>query len=595
MLVQFSVKKKLCLVLILVLMMTLSAAALPGVACCNANVALDKPATCESFTDGHDASAANDRSAGSYWEAPASPAWWKVDLEAVYDLHEIRIVNDVNKASHQNGHGKDKGKGNNNQNYYQYAIYASPDDIHWYKIAEKTDTGKANGSGETHEVYALWVRYLRVDMLYNSANTAVQIKDFRVYGEPSSMDGLGIGEANLSEARMDFEVAEGVTRTLITRGYQSGTDVSKTTTGPWQVNVLTVDPDDYEGRVQARLCGGKVSTSATVLEEAVSQGATAAVNGSFFTVAPFNGTIGGSMGLFAVDGEVTNESINPRGAMLMPYGTADGIRIGRFTSTQTATASDGSSIPINGINRTPGVKVGVDSTYAPFHDNEAQLTNEVILYTDIFGKTTEKRLSGYSGSGWFKRPVYDDAGAEAIIGPDGVVTALYETISGHDIPEGGKVLAGIGTAADWIKTHACVGATINVDISLTCDGEPVELGPDASIISAGPCLIQDGLATTNDQWVAEGFKNATWNARNPRTLVGTKADGTLLIVVIDGRAPAISAGASLEECQIIMKDLGAVEVLNLDGGRSSVMTVGDQVVSNIIENRKVGDILELLP
>lgn len=586
--VKFGFNKKISLCLIFVLIMLMMSFEMTGFASSNTNVALEKPTTCEGYTEGHEASLANDNSVGSYWESASCPTWWKVDLGDFYDINEIKIVSEVNKLNQQTGQDKDENK---NNNFYQYTIYSSPDDIHWYKVAEKQDTEKANGSGETYQVYTTWARYLKVDMTYNSASTSVQIRDFRAYGEPSCSTGIGMGDGNLSETRINYPVTDGVTRTLITRGYQSNTNISTTTTGPWQVNVLTVDPETYNGRIQARLCGGKVSTTATVLDEAISQGAIAAINGSFFTVSPFDGTIGGSMGLFAVDGQVTNESINPRGAMLIPDGTINGIKIGRFTSTQTATSSDGSSITINGINRTPGVKVGVDANYAPIHDVQTMFTNEVVLYTDIFGKTTEKRFAGKIG--WL--PKYDNLGAEAIIGSDGIVKELYNEVGGHTIPEGGKVLAGIGTGADWVKAHATIGTSINADISLTYEGNPITLGPKASIISAGPCLIKNGEATSSEYWSEEGFKNASWIARNPRTLVGTKADGTLLMAVVDGRAPNISAGASLAECQSIMKALGATEVLNLDGGRSSMMTVADKIVSNIIENRKIGDILQLLP
>ncbi|WP_144541120.1 phosphodiester glycosidase family protein [Cytobacillus oceanisediminis] len=51
--------------------------------------------------------------------------------------------------------------------------------------------------------------------------------------------------------------------------------------------------------------------------------------------------------------------------------------------------------------------------------------------------------------------------------------------------------------------------------------------------------------------------------RNPRTLAGVKADGTLLFVTIDGRAPGLSVGANFEESARIMKSLGAVDASTL--------------------------------
>lgn len=60
---------------------------------------------------------------------------------------------------------------------------------------------------------------------------------------------------------------------------------------------------------------------------------------------------------------------------------------------------------------------------------------------------------------------------------------------------------------------------------------------------------------------------------HPRTLSGVKADGTILLVVIDGRQPELSNGAPLEKCAKIMIALGAVDAINHDGGGSSTMVL----------------------
>lgn len=60
---------------------------------------------------------------------------------------------------------------------------------------------------------------------------------------------------------------------------------------------------------------------------------------------------------------------------------------------------------------------------------------------------------------------------------------------------------------------------------------------------------------------------------HPRTLVGIKADGTIIMAVVDGRAPAYSNGASLAKCAALMIAEGAVQASNLDGGGSSTFIV----------------------
>jgi exopolysaccharide biosynthesis protein len=55
--------------------------------------------------------------------------------------------------------------------------------------------------------------------------------------------------------------------------------------------------------------------------------------------------------------------------------------------------------------------------------------------------------------------------------------------------------------------------------------------------------------------------------------MGYTRDGRLIILAIQGRAPGIAAGATLEEEARILLDLGCYEALNLDGGGSSCLLV----------------------
>jgi hypothetical protein len=68
-----------------------------------------------------------------------------------------------------------------------------------------------------------------------------------------------------------------------------------------------------------------------------------------------------------------------------------------------------------------------------------------------------------------------------------------------------------------------------------------------------------------------------WNlTRAPRTAIGIRADGSILLVVVDGRARLPhSVGATLAELATLMKNLGCRAAMNMDGGGSSVMFVND--------------------
>ncbi len=67
--------------------------------------------------------------------------------------------------------------------------------------------------------------------------------------------------------------------------------------------------------------------------------------------------------------------------------------------------------------------------------------------------------------------------------------------------------------------------------------------------------------------------------RNPRTALAVTADGTLLMVVVDGRSGS-SVGMSLPELGRYLVDLGAVDAINLDGGGSSTMWIRHRGVVN---------------
>lgn len=58
---------------------------------------------------------------------------------------------------------------------------------------------------------------------------------------------------------------------------------------------------------------------------------------------------------------------------------------------------------------------------------------------------------------------------------------------------------------------------------------------------------------------------------NPRTAIGQKADGTVLLLVTDGRGASGHLGATAADLIKIMKEYGAINAANLDGGSSSSM------------------------
>jgi exopolysaccharide biosynthesis protein len=61
--------------------------------------------------------------------------------------------------------------------------------------------------------------------------------------------------------------------------------------------------------------------------------------------------------------------------------------------------------------------------------------------------------------------------------------------------------------------------------------------------------------------------------RHPRTCAGVLKDGRFLILVVDGRLPEHSNGASIVDLARIMQALGATDAINLDGGGSCTFLI----------------------
>lgn len=70
--------------------------------------------------------------------------------------------------------------------------------------------------------------------------------------------------------------------------------------------------------------------------------------------------------------------------------------------------------------------------------------------------------------------------------------------------------------------------------------------------------------------------NGMGSGLNPRTAIGQRADGAVLMFVTDGRGKSGHLGASSGDLIEVMQDFGAVNAANLDGGSSSCMYYEDE-------------------
>jgi len=90
-------------------------------------------------------------------------------------------------------------------------------------------------------------------------------------------------------------------------------------------------------------------------------------------------------------------------------------------------------------------------------------------------------------------------------------------------------------------------------------------------VTFGPSLVVNGKSA-----ITHG--DGGWGMA-PRTAIGQTKDGTILMLVIDGRQIG-SLGATLKDVQNIMLKYGAYNAANLDGGASTVLYYHNQIVNN---------------
>jgi len=98
------------------------------------------------------------------------------------------------------------------------------------------------------------------------------------------------------------------------------------------------------------------------------------------------------------------------------------------------------------------------------------------------------------------------------------------------------------------------------------------------VVTTGPVLISGGEPAA--------LAGVNFNTdRHPRTAAGRRADGTVILLVADGRSEQ-AAGLTMAELQQVMTALGCRDAINLDGGGSSAMVVRGKVVNHPSDNKR---------
>ena len=376
---------------------------------------------------------------------------------------------------------------------------------------------------------------------------------------------LPLGPRSLDERRSVSAVAPGVRWTRIVR---EG--------GPWRLNVLTIAPG---ARVAVARAGDSVGERARPSTVSRRLRAVAAVNGGYFAAD------GNPAGALAAGGRLLSEPVGGRSALLLAAAGTRRVAALRFEGTARV---GGRVRLLDGVNRAPGEipacggRGGDRPTERPDAATTCTDPSELVAFTPEWGARTPRR----GGS------------LDALV--RGGVVVAQRAGGGTAIPADGSVLTATG-GARRLLSGAGPGAPAELDPALRARPAGDTAG---DVAGGGPRLVAAGRLRVRSS--AEGFAplSAPWfhasfvAARHPRTLAGVRADGSLLLVTVDGRRAGWSAGVTLREAARVMSSLGARDALNLDGGGSTAMAVRGRTVSRPSDptgERPVSDALVVLP
>jgi hypothetical protein len=300
---------------------------------------------------------------------------------------------------------------------------------------------------------------------------------------------------------------------------------------PRPVGLYSLRPVLANGLIQGR---GTVSS----MERRVSGAATVAgVNGDLF-----NWADGHPTGLVIQDGVLSHRPSPDRSSVgVDAEGTLHVDRVTMFGTWQ----GSGPRRTVAGVNEPPSA-------------------NGVSLYTPAWGPTTPATPDSYEV---VLSPL------PPLVGNVDLLGTVVQAIPGGNspIPAGGGVLVARGTQAAKLSAEAIVGQAVTVRLLLQPDWSTIQ-----QAIGGGPVVVRNGQVVFRAN---EAFTPDQLLPRDPRTAVGQRADGKLLMLVVDGRQPGYSVGMTNFELAQAMGRLGCVTASALDSGGSSTLAFDGQVLN----------------
>lgn len=218
--------------------------------------------------------------------------------------------------------------------------------------------------------------------------------------------------------------------------------------------------------------------------------------------------------------------------------------------------------------------------YLPFH-GELHGPNGNIFSFDVVDSTPKSREVALLTPGHPSRLSSNLTGSKIVIRDNVVEQVTTENVTDKKW----RYILWSPTLRDDFK-NLKVGDRVELEFGLGISDIEIE-----SAIGGGPMLVANGKADVGKQ---DEFKNDIMLGRAPRTGVGITKDGLMILAVLEGRNPLSSIGGTLTEFAELLREYGAYSAMNLDGGASSAMIIGNEQMSlSITGSRGISNVLAI--
>jgi exopolysaccharide biosynthesis protein len=299
------------------------------------------------------------------------------------------------------------------------------------------------------------------------------------------------------------------------------------------VTYLEVDPRQKGIKIRPTIAQeNSLIGSNPLVKFAPSAQAAAAINGGYF-----NRNNRFPLGALKRDGKWLSSPILNRGAI--GWNDFGQVRISRLQMNETLKTYTGEQLPLNTLN-SGYVQTGIGRyttewgrTYTPIQSNELIVTVQNDKVTQITPGDAPDTIKAF------------------IIPPNGYLLAL------RGQPELAQRLS-IGTL-----------------LTLQRRTNPPELDTSANILAAGPWMVQGGKIVLDGK--GENFGAAFVKEQAVRSAIGITPTGNMLIVTVHDRVGG--KGPTLAEMAQLLQTMGVVDALNLDGGSSTSLYLGGQLIN----------------